>query len=69
MKLGILMPSSSLFKYTAIKKTDELSSDFPLLLSIPVVGELTATTIIGEIGCVSRFPTVKQLVAYSGFRF
>ena len=49
-----------------IKKTAELSSAFPLLLSIPGVGELTAATIIGEIGCVSRFPTVKQLVAYSG---
>ncbi|MGM0411656.1 MAG: transposase, partial [Bacillota bacterium] len=44
----------------------ELSSAFPLLLSIPGVGELTAATIIGEIGCVSRFPTVKQLVAYFG---
>ena len=49
-----------------IKRCVQLSDAFPLLLSIPGVGKLTAATIIGEIGDVSRFPTVKQLGAFSG---
>ena len=44
----------------------KLSPVFPLLVSIPGVGELTAATILGEIGDISRFPTVKQLIAYAG---
>jgi transposase len=51
---------------TQINQTAEFSSAFPLLLSIPGVGKLTAATIIGEIGAVSRFSNVKKLVAYSG---
>lgn len=43
-----------------------LSPAFSLLLSIPGVGELTAATILGEIGDISRFPTSKQLVAFAG---
>lgn len=44
----------------------KLSPVFPLLVSIPGVGELTAAIILGEIGDISRFPTVKQLIAYAG---
>lgn len=43
-----------------------LSPVYPLLRSIPGVGELTAATIIGEIGDISRFDSVKKLVAFSG---
>jgi transposase len=43
-----------------------LSPVFSLLLSIPGVGELTAATILGEIGDISRFPSSKQLVAFAG---
>ena len=43
-----------------------LSPVFTLLRSIPGVGELTAATILGEIGDISRFPSSKQLVAFAG---
>jgi transposase len=49
-----------------ITKYAKLSYAFPLLLSIPGVGKLTAASIIGEIGNIYRFPTTKQLVAYAG---
>lgn len=39
---------------------------FDLLLSIPGVGELTAMTILAEIGDIKKFPTAKQLVAFAG---
>lgn len=39
---------------------------YPLLLSIPGVGEVTATTILAEIGDIKRFPSVKQLAAFAG---
>lgn len=42
------------------------SSDYPLLRSIPGVGEATATTILAEIGDIKRFPSSKQLVAFAG---
>lgn len=42
------------------------SPDYPLLRSIPGVGEATATTILAEIGDIKRFPGVKQLVAFAG---
>lgn len=43
-----------------------LSPVFNLLRSIPGVGELTAITILAEIGDVNLFPTSKQLVAFAG---
>lgn len=43
-----------------------LSPAYALLLSIPGIGELTAATILSEIGQVNRFPTEKQLVAFAG---
>jgi len=42
------------------------SSDYPLLRSIPGVGETTATTILTEIDDIKRFPSAKQLVAFAG---
>ncbi|MDD4680972.1 MAG: IS110 family transposase [Clostridia bacterium] len=30
------------------------------------IGEVTAATILGEIGDISNFDTAKQLVAYAG---
>jgi len=49
-----------------INEWTTLSPDFQLLLSIPGVGEVTAATILGEIGDISNFNTAKQLVAYAG---
>lgn len=44
----------------------KLSPIFQLLKSISGVGDLTAAIIVGEIGDVRRFNTVKQLVAFAG---
>ena len=41
-------------------------SEFPLLTSIPGVGEITAATILGEIGDINRFDSPKKLIAYAG---
>jgi len=51
---------------TQIDKKAKLSPAFNLLLSIPGIGKLTAATIISEIGDISRFSTVKKLVAFAG---
>lgn len=40
--------------------------EFTLLKSIPGIGDLTATTILGEIDDIHNFKTSKQLVAYAG---
>lgn len=47
-------------------KQAKLSSHYELLLSIPGIGELTASTILSEVGNINRFPTEKQLVAFAG---
>lgn len=47
-------------------KWAKLSPEFELLLSIPGVGDMTASTILSEIGDVTRFPTEKKLVAFAG---
>lgn len=49
-----------------ITEKAELTPAFNLLLSVPGVGELTAATIISEIGDISRFSTAKKLVAFAG---
>lgn len=49
-----------------IDEKTKLSQDFSLILSIPGVGEITAATILGEIGNIENFETAKQLIAYSG---
>ena len=36
------------------------------LTTIPGIGPVTAAAILGEIGAVHRFPSLKQLVAYAG---
>ena len=38
----------------------------PYLLQLPGIGLLTAMTILGAIGEVTRFPSAKQLVGYAG---
>jgi transposase len=40
--------------------------DYELLQSIVGIGPLTATSILSEIGDISRFPSSKQLIAYAG---
>jgi transposase len=49
-----------------ISEQTKLSPDYNLLLSIPGVGELTAATILGEIGDIVNFESPKQLIAYAG---
>jgi transposase len=49
-----------------ISEQTKLSPDYNLLLSIPGVGEITAATILGEIGDVVNFESPKQLIAYAG---
>jgi transposase len=49
-----------------IRWCKNFSPDYSLLLSIPGVGEATATTILAEIDDIKRFPGVKQLVAFAG---
>lgn len=38
----------------------------PLLIQLPGIGLITAMTLLAAIGDVSRFPTAKKLVGYSG---
>jgi transposase len=38
----------------------------PFIMQLPGVGLITAMTILGAIGDITRFPTPKQLVGYSG---
>ncbi len=49
-----------------IKEHPDIDENVRLLCSIPGVGETTASTMLSEIGDVSRFDNVKQLVAYAG---
>jgi len=42
-------------------------SDADLLQTLPGVGPLTAATLLGEVGDVTRFITARALVAYVGF--
>lgn len=49
-----------------ISEQTKLSPDYNLLLSIPGVGEITAATILGEIGDIVNFESPKQLIAYAG---
>lgn len=44
----------------------KLSPHYELLLSIPGVGDLTASSILAEIGDISNFPSSKQLTAFAG---
>ena len=66
--IRILMTQHNILADIRAQMTSQasLSPQFELLLSIPGVGELTATTILSEIGDINRFPTTKQLVAFAG---
>jgi transposase len=47
-------------------KEDVNPRDYELIQSIVGIGPLTATSILAEIGDIKRFPSSKQLIAYSG---
>lgn len=49
-----------------IKRHPETDEDIKRLCSIPGIGEVTAFSLLTEIGDVSRFHSVKQLVAHAG---
>lgn len=49
-----------------IKDHPEMDENIRLLCSIPGVGETTAQNLLAEIGDLSRFDSVKQVVAYAG---
>lgn len=44
----------------------QLTQDVKLLITIPGVGELTAMTILGELGDLRRFGSARELSAFSG---
>jgi transposase len=48
---------------TALAAQDER---VPLLIQLPGIGLITAMTLLAAIGDISRFPTAKKLVGYSG---
>lgn len=49
-----------------VKEHPDIDENIKLLCSIPGVGEITAHTLLAEIGDIGRFDGVKQLVAYAG---
>lgn len=49
-----------------VKEQPAIDENIKLLCSIPGVGEITAHILLAEIGDISRFDGVKQLVAYAG---
>ncbi|MFY9226615.1 MAG: IS110 family transposase [Blastocatellia bacterium] len=49
-----------------IEKDQELKKNNELLLTIPGIGEKTATIILAELGQIERFSSVKQLDAFVG---
>lgn len=49
-----------------VKEHPETDENIRLLCSIPGVGETTAHNLLAEIGDISRFDGVKQLVAHAG---
>jgi transposase len=78
IRLGSNSDVSDLFK-SVITSLEQLSMnlrdkafkevnarDYELVQSIIGVGPLTATSILAEIGDITRFPSSKQLIAYAG---
>jgi len=49
-----------------IDKTPDIKSQYKLLISIPGIGDLTASTLLAEIGDISTYEGAKQLAAYAG---
>lgn len=46
--------------------TPALQAAYTLLCSIPGIGHLTATTLLGEVGDTRQFADARQLVAFAG---
>lgn len=51
---------------THIQAHESLNGPYQLLLSICGIGQRTAAVLLGELGNLSRFPNVRDLVAYVG---
>jgi transposase len=49
-----------------LSTSDHWAEQVPYLVQLPGIGLLTAMTILGAIGDVTRFPSSKQLVGYAG---
>jgi len=49
-----------------IANAPSLKNDYELLLSIPGVGPITATTVLAELGDLRRFRRARQLTAFAG---
>jgi transposase len=49
-----------------VKQKSIQDERIPLLIQLPGVAVLTATTILAAIGDIARFPTAKKLVGYAG---
>ena len=49
-----------------LSKSKDWSDQAPFLIQLPGIGMLSAMTILGAIGDITRFPSSKKLVGYSG---
>jgi len=49
-----------------VNSNDQLKNDVKLLLSIPGIGLISATVILGEFGDLRRFGTAREISAFSG---
>jgi transposase len=49
-----------------LSTSEQWAEQTPYLVQLPGIGLLTAMTILGAIGDVTRFPSSKQLVGYAG---
>jgi transposase len=49
-----------------LSTSDPWAEHVPYLLQLPAIALLTAMTILGAVGDVTRFPSAKQLVGYAG---
>jgi len=66
-QLLLLEEEKRLLSQELVRHARELAPQaWEILLTIPGMGELSAATLIAEIGDISRFPGAKQLVAYAG---
>lgn len=50
----------------ALSTSERWAEQVPYLVQLPGIGLLSAMTILGAIGDVSRFPSAKQVVGYAG---
>lgn len=49
-----------------LSKSEHWADQVPFLIQLPGIGLLSAMTILSAIGDITRFPTAKKLVGYSG---